>query len=127
MTFMEIAQELVAGCREGRENENLGKLYAEDAVSVEAADMGGTGRETRGLEGIRGKHAWWDSTFETLEAKVTGPYWHGEESFAVLFEVKTRNKESGEVDDMHEIGVYHVADGKIVREEFFYPLEEAPK
>jgi hypothetical protein len=52
MTLREIADALVEGCRTGKEAENLDKLYAEDAVSVEAADMG-QGRETAGLDGIR--------------------------------------------------------------------------
>ena len=34
MSLKEIADELVAGCREGREAANLDKLYAADAVSV---------------------------------------------------------------------------------------------
>ena len=119
MTLTEIAEELVAGCREGRETENLAKLYSEDAVSVEAADMG-NGRETAGLEGIRGKLAWWDGAFEVMEGNIEGPYAHGDDKFAVHFKMKTKNKETGEVSDMAEVGVYHVADGKITREEFFY-------
>ena len=45
MDLKQIAEELVAGCREGRAKENLDKLYAADAVSVEAADAMGMGRE----------------------------------------------------------------------------------
>ena len=40
MTLNEIANELVAGCRENRARANLQTLYAPDAQSVEAADMG---------------------------------------------------------------------------------------
>ena len=120
MTLMEVANELVAGCREGRELENLDKIYSPTAVSVEAADFSGNGRETAGIEGIRGKHAWFDSAFEVLEQEVSDPFPHGEDRFAVTFRVKTKSKENGEVSDMSEIAVYHVADGKITREEFFY-------
>ena len=66
MTLQEIAAELVAGCREGREVENLGKLYADDAVSVEAAVPPGMDREAKGLDAIRGKHAWWDENNEVI-------------------------------------------------------------
>ena len=55
MSLSEVANELVAGCREGRARADLQKLYAADAVSVEAADMGG-GRETHWRVGIDGKH-----------------------------------------------------------------------
>lgn len=120
MTLNDIAKELVAGCREGREIENLKRLYAEDAVSVEAADPMGMGRETVGIEGIRGKHDWWNSAFEMIESHVSDPYPHGDDRFAVRFTAKGKNRETGETFDMDEIAIYHVAGGKIVREEFFY-------
>ncbi len=119
MTMREIARELVAGCREGREMENLGKLYAEDCVSVEAMDQG-QGRVTEGLAGIRGKHEWWNSTFEVKDGKVEGPFPHGDDRFAVIFSIDATHKESGQRSKVHEVAVYHVAGGKIVREEFFY-------
>ncbi|MEO1238155.1 MAG: nuclear transport factor 2 family protein [Pseudomonadota bacterium] len=121
MTLMEIANELVAGCREGRERENLDKLYAPDAVSVEAADMSGQGRETHGLDGIKGKHEWWDANNEMTGGSVSDPFPHGDDRFAVIFEAQGKDKSSGEAFEMKEVAVYHVAGGKIVREEFFYP------
>lgn len=119
MSIREIAEQLVAGCREGRERANLEKLYAPDAVSVEGADMG-NGREARGLEAIRAKHDWWESEMEMLDSSIEGPMLHGEDRFAVVFNVKVREKSSGKVTEMSEVGVYHVSDGRIVREEFFY-------
>ena len=121
MTLHEIADELVAGCREERETANLDKLYAPDAVSVEAVDMG-DGRETHGIEGIKGKHAWFNGAFEVLEHTSSDPMPHGDDRFAVIFTAKTRNRETGAEEDMKEVGVYHVAGGRIVREEFFYPI-----
>ncbi|MHA7873995.1 SnoaL-like domain-containing protein [Roseivivax sp.] len=123
MTVREIAEELVAGCREGRTRENLDKLYAEDAVSVEAEPMKGMdSAETHGLDGIRGKHDWWDSAMEVLEGHVGGPFMHGGDRFAVHFKMKAKDKASGEVTDMEEVAVYHVSGDKIVREEFFYTM-----
>ncbi len=122
MDLKEIGNELVAGCREGRESENLDKLYAQDAVSVEAMDMGGQGRETKGLDGIKGKHQWWDSTMEMIDGKIDGPYPHGQDRFAVIFGGKAKNKENGEIMEIDEVAVYHVDGGKIVREEFFYTM-----
>lgn len=119
MTLLEIANELVAGCREGRERANLDKLYAADAVSVESLDMGG-GRETHGLAGIHGKHDWWSANFTVHGFSAEGPFTHGEESFAVIFEMDTENKASGERRKDREVAIYHVKDEKIVREEFFY-------
>lgn len=120
MTFMEVANELVAGCRENRAMANLDKLYAADAVSVEAVDQSGMGPETAGIAGIKGKHEWWDNAFEVLGGSVSDPMPHGEDRFAVIFEMQAKSKETGEVSDMKEVAVYTVADGKITREEFFY-------
>lgn len=122
MNLMEIANELVAGCRENRELENLDKLYAADVVSVEAMDMG-NGREITGIEGIKGKHAWFESMYEMLGSEVGGPFPHGDDRFAVTFKMDAKNKETGERSVMEEVAVYHVAGGKIVREEFFYAGE----
>jgi len=119
MTLSEIANELVAGCREGRARQNLDVLYSPDAVSVEAMDMG-QGRETAGLAGIHGKHDWWESTQEVHSASVEGPFLHGDSSFAVIFEMDTTDKTSGRRNQMREVAIYHVKDGKILREEFFY-------
>jgi ketosteroid isomerase-like protein len=119
MDMKDIAAELVAGCREGRERENLERLYAPDAVSVEAVDMG-QGRAVTGLDAIRAKHDWWESTTEILEQDVSDPMPHGEDRFAVIFGMKARDRESGKVTEMREVGLYHVAGGKIAREEFFY-------
>ena len=120
MNLKKIADELVAGCREDRAKENLTKIYAPDAVSVEAQEMPGMGRETHGVEGIRGKHDWWEGAHEVSGASVSDPYIHGEDRFAVIFEVQGKVKETGETFDMKEVAIYHVANGKIVREEFFY-------
>ncbi len=119
MTLKEIADELVAGCREDRARANLAKLYAADAVSVEAMDMG-NGRETKGLAGIDGKHQWWEDNHTITGGKVEGPFMHGEDRFAVIFAMQGTNKADGKAFDMSEVGIYQVKDGRIVREEFFY-------
>jgi len=121
MTFLEIANELVAGCRDGRERANLDRLYAPDAVSIEAMDMGG-GRETSGLAAIHGKHDWWEGAFVTHGLTVEGPFVHGEESFAVIFGMDTENRATGERTQGREVAIYHVKGGKIVREEFYYSV-----
>jgi ketosteroid isomerase-like protein len=121
MTLHEIANELVAGCRDGRELANLDRLYAPDAVSVEAMDMGG-GATTEGLAGIRGKHDWWAGAFETHGLTVEGPFVHGDDRFSVIFGMDTTNKATGERSQGREVAVYHVAGGKIVREEFYYSV-----
>ena len=119
MELKEIAERLVTACRSGVEAEALKTLYAPDAVSVEGADQG-QGRATHGVAGIQGKHDWWASAMEVTSASVSDPMLHGEDRFAVIFDVQGLEKESGTAFDMKEVAIYHVAGGKIVREEFFY-------
>lgn len=118
MTLNEIAEELVKGCREGREGENLDRLYADDALSVEAMSPEGQDRITRGLNGIKGKHAWWDENATVHDTSVEGPFVGGDDSFAVVFDVDATL--FGERTKMREVGLYTVKDGRIVREDFLY-------
>ncbi|MEL6364765.1 MAG: nuclear transport factor 2 family protein [Pseudomonadota bacterium] len=117
-----IAEKLVAHCMAGTEEEGLKELYAADAVSVEALPMGDMGAEAAGLEAIKGKHDWWNNTMEVHSADVKGPYLHGDDQFAVWFQIDATDKTTGERSEMSEVGVYTVKGGKIVREAFFYAL-----
>lgn len=116
------AEKLVAHCKAGTAKEGLTELYHPDAVSVEAMAMPGSdSAEMHGVEAIKGKHDWWNATFEVHDGKVEGPYMHGSDRFAVIFAMDTTNKQTGERSAMQEVGVYTVdGAGKIVREEFFY-------
>lgn len=116
-----VATELVAGCRENRAAENLETLYAADAVSVEALAMPGSeDAEAKGLEAIRAKHAWWEGAMEVHSMSADGPYLHGDDRFGVIFQADVTERESGKRTQMKELGIYTVAGGKIVREEFYY-------
>lgn len=119
MDVKEIGEALVAGCNAGQAKANLRVLYAEDAESVEAMDMGG-GTTVKGLAAIEGKHDWWENTHTVHSASAAGPFAHGDDRFAVIFDADVTNKETGQHFQMKEVAVYHVAHGKIVREEFFY-------
>ena len=57
------------------------------------------------------------------DAQVSDPYPHGEDKFAVRFVMDITSKAMGDQrGTMDEIAVYTVADGKIVREEFYYSM-----
>lgn len=116
-----IANELVENCRTQSEEKGLDTLYAANAVSVESVCMPGSpSRESVGLDAIRQKHKWWNEAMEVHSGSVDGPYMHGDDRFSVIFEVDATNKQSGERTQMREVAVYHIENGKIVREEFFY-------
>ena len=74
MSTLEIANKLVALCREGRSEECQQTLYAQDIVSVEAGAPPGGQREARGLEAIKAKSKWWRDNHEIHSAEISDPY-----------------------------------------------------
>ena len=121
MTTQEVAQKLVDLCREGKAEEAISSLYSSDIVSVEAMAAPGGSRESQGLKAVEGKAQWWISNHEVHSAKVEGPLVAGP-FFSVRFTYDITNKPSGQRMVMDELAMYHVKDGKIDREEFFYAM-----
>ena len=121
-----IATALVANCRADQDEKNLDDLYADHAESVEAFAMPGDDRIKQGLDAIRAKHERWRANMEVLpdspppEQAAEGPFYNGDDKFSVIFRLKAKDKNSGQVMDMVETATYTVENGKIVREEFFY-------
>lgn len=121
MSTMAIAQKLVELCRQGKNTEAINTLYADDVVSVEAGAPPGMDRTSKGIAAVRGKGEWWAANHETHSAAVTGP-WPHDDRFIVGFSYEVTNKPSGNRFKMDEVGLFTVANGKIVREEFFYHM-----
>ena len=115
----EIAKDLVALCREGKNMEAISKYYSKDIVSVESASGPNMPAEMKGLEAVEKKTEWWMDNHEVHGAEVDGPY-IGENEFAARFIIDVTHKPTGQRMQMDEMGVYKVADGKIVWEKFFY-------
>ena len=119
MTTLDIAQQYVSLCKDGKYEECLDKLYAKDAVSVEAlSPPGGADRTASGLDAIKAKGKSWGEANTVHKAEVAGPY-PNEDRFAVRFTYDITNKPSGNRMTMDEVGLFTVANGKIVKEEFF--------
>ncbi len=122
MSAKEIGQQIVNLCREGKNLEAIDTLYAENVVSVEAAPGPDGNPVAEGIQAVRGKNQWWSENHEIHSASVEGPWPHGDDRFAVRFSYDITNKPMNRRMKMDEIGVFHVADGKVVREEFFYQM-----
>ncbi len=113
-----VAAKLVEHCRNHTERQGLKDLYADDAESIEAMANPSGDRVSRGRKAIEGKHDWWEQNFDVHGGEIDGPFVH-DNRFAVIFRMDATEKASGQRMQMHEVGLYHVADGKIVKEEFF--------
>ena len=119
MNAFEVGKKLVELCKQGKNDEAMETLYAPDIVSVEAADMGALGRESRGYEAVQQKSKWWSENHIIHLQEVEGPYPHGDR-FIVRFKYDVTNKPANRRIQMDEMGLFTVANGKVVREEFFY-------
>jgi ketosteroid isomerase-like protein len=120
MNVNEIGKKLVQFCRENKNLESINTLYSPEIVSVEAHAPPGGERTVKGIEGVRGKNKWWIETHEVHASEVSGPYPHGDDKFAVRFVFDLTHKPSGKRMKMDEVAVFTVANGKVIREEFFY-------
>ena len=126
MSAFEIGKQLCDLCNAGQGDQCLEKLYADDIVSVEAADGGAEmPREMNGIDAIRGKNEWWYANNEVHNFKADGPFPHGDDRFGVIFDLDVTPKAgpmAGNRMQMRELGLYTVKNGKIAREEFYYHM-----
>jgi hypothetical protein len=121
MSVIEIGSELVRLCNEGKDHEAVDRFYDEKIVSIEGQGSDEMPARIEGLEAVRGKSAWWYDNHEVHSTAAEGPFvGHRDDRFAVVFDVDTTFKPSGERSQMREVALYTVADGKIVQEEFLY-------
>lgn len=118
MSVKEIADELIALCRAGKNEEAVSRFYSEEIVSTEAM---GPNPVSKGLEAIAHKGEWFKNSMEVHSATVNGPFINGDQ-FVVEFNYDVTEKETGKRQNMHEVGVYTVRDGKIVAETFYYAM-----
>ncbi len=120
---IEVGNQLVALCSQGQNLEAINTLYADNIVSVEVMDCPEMNmpQTMEGIEAIRGKNQWWAENHEVHSGNCIGPFPHGDQ-FIVIFDYDVTNKPSGQRCQMQEAGLFTVAGGKIVKEEFFYEM-----
>lgn len=117
MTTQEVADRLVALCREGKNLDAIDELYADNIESVEpkgapVENMSGKGPVRAKTEGF------FAGTKEVHSAYTSDPVVAGNH-FAVSMGMDITMQDGNRM-QMDEVGVYQVENGKIVREEFFF-------
>lgn len=119
MTSIEVAHRLVELCRQGAYETAQKELYSADAVSIEPE--GSPTPSVTGLEAIVTKGKVFLESFEVhggtvSDAVVAGAF------FSLAMTIDVTPRAGGPRFMMEEICVYEVSSGKIMREQFFYPL-----
>jgi hypothetical protein len=118
---IDVGTQLVNLVQEGKDHEAVNTLYDQNIVSIEGQGSDAMPARIEGIEAIRGKHQWWYDNHEVHSTVATGPFiGHREDQFVVKFDMDTTFKPSGERQQMSEVGLFTVKDGKVVQEEFLY-------
>ena len=122
MNAIEIGKRLVELTTSDRDPQALDELYADEVVSIEAnADPDAEAQVFEGIEAVRGKHDWWNSVATMHDTTAEGPFAAlNEDQFVVRFFMDV-TMEGQARSQMTEVGLFTVANGKIVRE-VYLPL-----
>lgn len=119
MTTQEIADRLIALCREGKYRQAQQELYSQDVRSLEPE--GSMWPSTDGLAATSGKIDKWDEMVQEVHSmEVSDPIISNNFISCVLTNDITFNG-MGRISGS-ELCVFEVKDGKVVTEQFFYPV-----
>lgn len=117
MTTQEVANRLVELCRQGQNDTAVKELYSQDIVSIEP--KGAPAPEIHGLEGVIQKGVQFGEMLEEMHSMEISDPLVADNFFSVTMNMDVTFKGAPR-SKMEELCVYHVKDGKINREEFFF-------
>ena len=118
MTIDQIATRLADYCRKEQFTQALESLYAENAVSIEPSEFPGFDKETKGLKAMMEKDRKFSAMVESRHGTtVSEPLIAGNSfCFVLSMDIKMKGRDR---ENLTELCVYTVADGKIISEQFF--------
>lgn len=118
MTTKEVAERLTELCNQGQNAQAIEELYADNVVSVEP--KGAPMELCEGKEAVKAKTEGFMGSVEEFHSAFYSDPVVGANHFAISMGMDITFKGQGRM-KMEEIGVYQVENGKITREEFFFP------
>jgi len=121
MSTNEIANKWAEYCRTGQYDKAQEELYDSKCVSQEMKGAQGYPEIVEGMEAIKMKAEQWDQMVEAFHgAEIEGPIVAGNYFTASMKMDITMKGQPRRINE--EIAVFKVENGKIVHEQFFYPL-----
>lgn len=121
MSTQEIANKWKEYCQTGQWSKAHEELYGANCVSMEMEGAPGGPQRVEGMEAIKMKSQQWDQMVETFHGmEIEGPLVAGNYFTATMkmdITMKGRPRNTDE-----EVAVFQVKDGKIISEQFFYPV-----
>ncbi len=120
MNTSEVAKKWQQMCQEGKNLECIEELYADNIVSKEMPGVPYGEVLTGKTEVLEKSKQWLDDVIEFHSGEISDPvvadnYFTSKMSFDVTFKSRGRQQ-------MEEICVFGVQDGKIASEQFFYSM-----
>ncbi|MEK6152816.1 nuclear transport factor 2 family protein [Flavobacteriaceae bacterium 3-367] len=117
MTTQEVANQLVAYCKQGQFNEAINALYGDNIVSIEPD--GAPMKEVRGLDAVKQKSEHFNSMVEEVHGMEISEPIVADTFFACTMKMDVTFKGAPR-SSMEEVCLYKVENGKITQEEFFF-------
>jgi hypothetical protein len=117
MTTKEIANRLAELCRKGEFEKAQKELYADNAVSIEPEATPAFEKETKGLKAIIAKGEKFDAMVQEYHSLNVSEPLVADNSIAFTLSMDITMKGRPR-EQMRELCVYDVKDGKIVSEQF---------
>lgn len=117
MTAKEIAQSFYTYMQQGAFDKIYNELYSQAATSEEPPGSDWT--KANGMKEIHEKGKKWNELVDAMHGGTTAaPVVAG--NYFTCYMTMDYTRKDGQRIYMEEIGLYHVKDGKIVSEQFFY-------
>lgn len=119
MNTQDVANKWKELCEQGKNLECINELYAENVISKEMPGM--PGEITEGRQNVWNKSKEWLDNVEDFHASsiseplVAGNFFSAKMGFDCTFKDRGRQQ-------MEEVCVYEVKDGKIASEQYFYSM-----
>lgn len=121
MDVKEVANKWAEYCNTGQFDKAYAELYDQNCVSLEVEGAQGYPYKTEGIEAILVKSKRWDDMVEEFHGmEIEGPIVAGNHFTATMKMDITMKGMPRRKDE--EIAVFQVENGKIVNEQFFYPI-----
>ncbi len=121
MTTQEVANRLVDLCRKGEWDKVYEELYSQDCESKEPA--GAPNAYVKGMDAILKKGENFNESVEAVHSSTVSDPIVADNFFSCVMAMNITFKGAPGPIDMEEICLYHVADGKVISEQFFYTPE----
>lgn len=117
MTTQEIAERLIALCRQGKFEIAQRELFSPEVISIEPYGTDRFPKETKGLNALLEKGRTFTALIEQVHAVSISDPLVADNAFACTMHLDLTIKGHGRVTN-HELCVYGVKNGKIVSEQF---------